>query len=75
MPAWWSVLPELDHNEIVGWETLPSLTRDVIGIVSLTDIGDHARVRDRLDHTSQLTGRGVPWIGEVIGRGDSELPG
>ena len=22
MPAWWSTLPELDHNEIVGWETL-----------------------------------------------------
>ena len=42
LPAWWSVLPELDHNEIVGWETLPALTRDVIGIVSLTDIGDHA---------------------------------
>ena len=19
MPAWWSVLPELDHNEICGW--------------------------------------------------------
>jgi glucose/mannose-6-phosphate isomerase len=73
MPAWWSVLPELDHNEIVGWETLPSLTRDVIGIVSLTDIGDHSRVRDRLDYTSQLTEVAVPWIGEVRARGDSEF--
>lgn len=73
MPAWWSVLPELDHNEIVGWETLPLLTRDVIGIVSLTDIGDHARVRDRLDHTSQLTEGAVPWLGEVRARGDSEF--
>jgi glucose/mannose-6-phosphate isomerase len=73
MPAWWSVLPELDHNEIVGWETLPSTTRDVIGIVSLTDVADHDRVRARLDHTSQLTEFAVPWLGVVSARGDSEL--
>ena len=67
MPAWWSVLPELDHNEIVGWETLPSLTRDVVGIVSLTDIGDHARFEtDSI--TRRNSPRAVPWIGEVRAR-------
>lgn len=73
MPAWWSVLPELDHNEIVGWETLPSVTRDLIGIVALTDVADHPRVRSRLDHTSELTRYAVPWPGEVPSRGESEL--
>jgi glucose/mannose-6-phosphate isomerase len=73
MPAWWSVLPELDHNEIVGWETLPSMTRDMIGIVALTDVADHERVRARLDHTSQLTEFAVPWLGAVPSQGDSEL--
>ena len=73
MPAWWSVLPELDHNEIVGWETLPSMTRDAIGIVALTDVADHERVQARLGHTSQLTEFAVPWLGLVPARGDSEL--
>ena len=73
MPAWWSVLPELDHNEIVGWETLPSMTRESIGVVALTDVADHERVRARLDHTSQLTEFAVTWLGEVSARGESEL--
>ena len=73
MPAWWSVFPELDHNEIVGWETLPSMTRESIGVVALTDVADHERVRARLEHTSQLTEFAVPWLAEVSARGESEL--
>ena len=73
MPAWWSVLPELDHNEIVGWETLPRITRELIGIVALTDAADHPRVRSRLDHTSALSEFAVPWLAEVPARGESEL--
>ena len=65
------VLPELDHNEIVGWETLPSLTRDVVGIVSLTDIGDHARSNDSITRRNSPR---VPWIGEVQARGDRICP-
>jgi glucose/mannose-6-phosphate isomerase len=73
MPAWWSTLPELDHNEIVGWETLPDTTRELIGVVALTDRADHPRVRNRLDHTSQLTAFAVPWLAEVASKGGSEL--
>lgn len=73
MPAWWSLLPELDHNEIVGWETLPDTTRDLIAIIALTDSADHPRVGDRLDHTKQLTQAAVPWLAEVAAKGESEL--
>jgi glucose/mannose-6-phosphate isomerase len=73
MPAWWSVLPELDHNEIVGWETLPEITKELVGIVALTDPADHPRVRARLDHTSTLTGFAVPWLAEVPAHGETEL--
>ncbi|HET9201598.1 MAG TPA: bifunctional phosphoglucose/phosphomannose isomerase [Acidimicrobiia bacterium] len=73
MPAWWSALPELDHNEIVGWETLPETTRDLIGIIALTDEADHPRVANRLGHTSALTESAVPWLAEVAAKGDSEL--
>jgi len=73
MPAWWSVLPELDHNELVGWEALPSLTRASVGIVMLTDRSDHPRVRARIDHSSALTELAVPWLAEVPATGESDL--
>jgi glucose/mannose-6-phosphate isomerase len=72
-PAWWSVLPELDHNEIVGWEAMPSLTSQYFGIVALTDPTDHQRVSDRLAHSRALTHDAVPWVGEVPAEGDTPL--
>jgi glucose/mannose-6-phosphate isomerase len=73
MPAWWSVLPELDHNELVGWETLPTLTREHLGIVVLTDDSDHRRVRARIAHSTALTELAVPWLAEVPSVGGSEM--
>jgi glucose/mannose-6-phosphate isomerase len=72
-PAWWSVLPELDHNEIVGWEAMPSLTSQYLGVVALTDATDHPRVRDRLAHSRALTENAVPWVSEVAAEGDTAL--
>lgn len=73
VPAWWSVLPELDHNELVGWETLPELTRERLGIVALTDQADHPRVSARLALSRELTEFAVPWVGEVASTGRSPL--
>ena len=73
MPAWWSVLPELDHNEITGWETLPELTRDHLGIVALRDRSDHDRVDLRFAHTRDLTEDSVLWADEVMASGTSLL--
>jgi glucose/mannose-6-phosphate isomerase len=73
MPAWWSVLPELDHNEVVSWETLPEVTRELLGIVTLTDRSDHPRIRARLDHSASLTEFAVPWLAEIPATGESEL--
>ena len=73
VPAWYSLFPELDHNEIVGWETMPEMTRDNFGVVMLTDESDHDRVRRRIAVTRDLTGESVPWIAEVPARGSSRL--
>jgi glucose/mannose-6-phosphate isomerase len=72
-PAWYSVLPELDHNEIVSWTSLASLTRDHVGIVSLRDRAEPPGVTARFRHTSEITGRDVAWVGEVWSQGDSAL--
>jgi glucose/mannose-6-phosphate isomerase len=73
VPAWYSALPELDHNEITGWETLPELTRQRLGIVILRDDTDHDRVSRRIAHTRNLTEDAVPWVGEVTSSGSSRL--
>jgi glucose/mannose-6-phosphate isomerase len=72
-PAWYSALPELDHNEIVSWSSLASLTRDHVGIVSLRDRAEPPGVAARFRHTSEITGRDVAWVGEVWSQGDSAL--
>lgn len=73
VPAWHSSFPELDHNEIVGWETMPDATAKSVAIVVLTDETDHDRIRRRIEHTRELTQSAVPWVGEVASRGTSRL--
>lgn len=73
IPAWWSVLPELDHNEITGWETMPQVTRDLLGVVALTDRADHDRVAARIGFTRDLTSDAVPWVAEVASSGTFAL--
>lgn len=73
VPAWYSQLPELDHNEIVGWETMSAMTRENVAIVMLTDEADHDRVGSRISYTRDLTSDAVPWVGEVASRGTALL--
>ena len=73
VPAWYSLLPELDHNEITGWETLPEMTAENLGIVALVDQTDHDRVGHRVKYTRDLTSDAVPWVAEVQSRGSSDL--
>ena len=53
-PAFASELPELDHNEIVGWKRSPGLGR--LSAVFLDDSDLHPRVRTRIELTRMLIG-------------------
>jgi glucose/mannose-6-phosphate isomerase len=53
-PAFAAELPELDHNELVGWEGAPSLGR--FSAVFLDDCDLHPRVRERIRLTQELIG-------------------
>jgi glucose/mannose-6-phosphate isomerase len=72
-PAYWSVLPELDHNEIVGWEAYPRVSRESIGIVTLCDRDAHPRVDLRARLTGELIAGSVGIAGEVEAQGESVL--
>jgi glucose/mannose-6-phosphate isomerase len=72
-PAWWSNLPELDHNELVGWESMAGLTKDNLTVVPLTDRSDHERIGLRFAHSRALTEHAVLWTEAVGSVGTSPL--
>ena len=67
-----AVVPELDHNEIVGWER-PGPLRDRVAIVVLRDPDDTPETGARLDLTAELAARQGATVHEVEGRGESRL--
>ncbi len=59
IPAFAGELPELDHNEIVGWETAGEFGR--FSAIFLDDNDLHPRVRQRIELTRGLiAAAGVP---------------
>ncbi len=68
-PAFWAELPELCHNEVVGYELtgriLPQGT-----VLFLRSAHDHPRVGKRVEILQELlAARGIPWL-DVPGRGE-----
>jgi len=51
-PCFWNELPELDHNEIAGWEGARALGR--FAAVFLDDSDAHPRLKERMDLTERL---------------------
>ncbi|MGO9488088.1 MAG: bifunctional phosphoglucose/phosphomannose isomerase [Solirubrobacteraceae bacterium] len=51
-PAFSHELPELDHNELAGWEGAPDVGR--FSAVFLDDSDAHPRVKQRMDLTEQM---------------------
>jgi len=69
--AFWSELPEANHNEICGWERGRG-TAPLAGVF-LEDPDQHPRVHDRIERTATEVGRaGAPAI-RVRSRGESRL--
>ena len=53
MLAYSNVLPEMNHNEIVGWEQLPDLLSRIV-VIALHDLDDLPQIRKRLSITLDL---------------------
>lgn len=54
VPAKWEVFPELDHNEIVGWEKIGELEKH-FSLLYIRDYEEPAEVRSRIEITKALT--------------------
>jgi glucose/mannose-6-phosphate isomerase len=66
-PAFAAELPELDHNEIVGWGTANEFGR--FSAVFLDDDDTHPRVKERMELTERLIRPGAAGVHRVHSRG------
>jgi len=67
-----AVVPELNHNEIVGWER-PGPIQDRAAVVLLRDAEDTPEVGARLTLTAEFAARRGATVHEVAGRGEGRL--
>ena len=64
------VFPEMNHNEIVGWENPEKLLKDFVAII-LKDKGDHERIRTRMAITASILKKARFRVLEVESHGKS----
>ncbi len=70
--AYWNAFPELNHNEIVGFEH-PRQVLDHLYLVILRDPDDHPRVKKRMAITADLVRHRVSGLKEIEAAGRSRL--
>jgi glucose/mannose-6-phosphate isomerase len=66
------VFPEMDHNEIVGWENPRKLLKGSVAIF-LRDSGDSVRIAKRIDVTKKIIAKRGFDVLEVSSEGESLL--
>jgi glucose/mannose-6-phosphate isomerase len=71
-PVYYGFFPELDHNEIMGWEGAGELVGK-FSLILLRDKGESERMTKRIDFTSSLIKGKADKILEVYSRGEKLL--
>ena len=70
-PAYSAELPELDHNEIMGWASAGEFGR--FSAVFLDDDDTHPRVKERMQLTGRLIRPGAAAVHRVASRGQTTV--
>jgi glucose/mannose-6-phosphate isomerase len=70
-PCFTAELPELDHNELVGWEGAPDVGR--FAAVFLDDCDAHPRVKARMELTQRLIADSASASFKVETRGETNI--
>lgn len=66
------VLPEMNHNELVGWKVLGDLMLET-QVLFLRDKDDHKRIACRMDITKQIIGEHTEHLTDVWSEGTTLL--
>ncbi|MFH0739412.1 MAG: bifunctional phosphoglucose/phosphomannose isomerase, partial [Candidatus Omnitrophota bacterium] len=70
--AWSHLFPEMNHNEIVGWQNPKKLFKELV-VLMLRDKGMHPRVETRMDITRDILAKEGISVIEVWSRGEELL--
>jgi glucose/mannose-6-phosphate isomerase len=69
MLCWHHALPEMNHNELVGW-TQPN---DKLAVVFFRNETDYARTKARMELTKTIVSKYTPYLFEVYSKGETQL--
>jgi glucose/mannose-6-phosphate isomerase len=72
-PAFWSVLPELGHNEVAGWGQSGDVTRQLITLVQLRSTSEDAATARRFDLEAELRREIAADIVPVVAQGRGSI--
>jgi len=72
IPAKWESFPELDHNEIVGWEAVKKLAK-YFSVILLRDNDELGETRQRIEATKELICKESVNVFEVWSMGKTRL--
>lgn len=72
IPAKWESFPELNHNEIVGWEGVKDLAK-CFSVILIRDANESVEIRTRIETTKKLMNKKNLNILEVHARGTGTL--
>ena len=69
-PGAWNILPELDHNELAGWQQLKDVSR-YFYLIWLRDAEEHDQTKKRVEATTDLIVDQFAGVGEYWAVGAS----
>jgi glucose/mannose-6-phosphate isomerase len=71
-PAKWEVFPELDHNEIVGWEKAKELARH-FSVIFIRDPEEPKEIKRRIEVSREIINQVLTKLLEVWSKGETKL--
>ncbi len=72
VPSYWEAFPELNHNEVMGWEAPEALTRK-ISVILLRDQDEQPEIRRKIEVTKELALYKAQKVLEIYATGKSKL--
>lgn len=72
IPAFWNSFPELNHNEIVGWEKPEKLAKFFSALI-IREKAETKEIKCRIEATKEILNTKVAGIHEVWSRGTGKL--
>lgn len=68
----YDIFPELNHNEVVGWEAPESLTKN-FSVIFLRDHNEPSEIKHRIELTKSLVSGKARKVHEIYARGEQKL--